>query len=258
MRIVVVPGAFTSATAFDGFAAQLEAEGHDVTVVELPARSSRVPQLLGGGLSRIDAALDEIVRDLPDGDLVLVGHSLGGLACLRAARRWSAEGSDRRRPRGVALLTPAPPGGLATEVVQLLRRDPASALKFAALAVTSTPVPVPGVEMKPPRGLFTDRVTEQELEASVEHRRDESWLLLGQLMVGSREDVRRLDVPALVVGGEEDGLVPAATCARLAEQLGARYEQLPVGHAFAEEAAGQVVTDVLLDWLRSLPRASRR
>ena len=256
MHVLVVPGAFTAASAFEALADDLRTAGHEVTVVDLPARSSRLPQLLGGGLGRIHERLDDVIEEIlaaSGGDLVLVGHSLGGLACLRALQRRGTEkaaASRSRTPRALALLTPSPPAGLGRELVQLVRRDPVSALKFAALAVTSrTP---PGADLTPPQGLFTERVTDEELHASMAHRRDESWLLLAQLVAGSRDRVRPLDVPTLVVGGTEDGLVPERACADLAERLGARYEALPVGHAFAEEAAGQVVTDVLVEWLATL------
>ena len=258
MRVIVVPGAFTAASAFQVMAERLTTAGHDVTVVDLPARSSRLPQVLGGGLGRIDAMLDETIDEIAvdADDLVLVGHSLGGLACLRATQRRSPGPSPReggRTPAALALLTPAPPGGLARELLQLIGRDPVSALKFAALAVTSKTPPV--ADAIPPQGLFTDQVTDDELRASMAHRRDESWRLLAQLVLGSRDRVEPLGIPTLVVGGTEDGLVPERTCADLAERLGARYEVLPVGHAFAEEAAGDVVTDVLVDWLATVPDA---
>jgi len=56
--VILVPGAWTSVSAFDDVRDALECGGHQTDVVDLPARASRVAQLDRGGLSAIDAVLD--------------------------------------------------------------------------------------------------------------------------------------------------------------------------------------------------------
>ena len=253
MTVLVVPGAFTAPGAFDEVAAALtdalgEAAG-PVRVLTLPARAARWAQLDRGGLAAADRLLDHELAHAAgtDGPTVLVGHSLGGLLALRASRRTEVD--------GLVLLMPAPPGGLAADLLRLLVRDPATAVAFVMLSVSSLPVrrlPLPA-----PRGLFTTGASREVRERSRSWRVDESWRVLAQLVLGSRDAVAPSGVPTLVVAGRDDGLVPAATVARLAADLDAELLELPVAHNFNEEPAGSVVTDAVVDWLRSLPALRR-
>lgn len=245
MTVLVVPGAFTAPGAFDAFARTV-AEGvgpaaGPVHVVTLPARAARFPQFDRGGLRAADRLLDEEVDKAAEagGEVVLAGHSLGGLLSLRAARR--------RRVDALVLLMPVPPGGLVRDLLALARRDPVSVASFAALAVSTWPVRA--LPTRAPRGLFTDEATPEVLSSSRAWRVDESWLVLAQLLLGSRTPVAPVGVPTLVVAGRDDALVPPTSVRRLAEELHADLRELPVAHNFNEEPAGDVVGVEVLSWL---------
>jgi pimeloyl-ACP methyl ester carboxylesterase len=75
---------------------------------------------------------------------------------------------------------------------------------------------------------------------------------------GSRAPVREAEVPTLVIGGAQDGLVPPDRVRRLAERLGADYLELDVAHNFSEEPAGVVVEDAVESWLRERSLLSPR
>ncbi len=84
--IILVPGAWTTAAAFDDVRDTFEQRGHPSTVVDLPVGERRLPQMNRGGLGAIDRVLDEAVA-AHERSRILMGHSLGGLAALRAGRR---------------------------------------------------------------------------------------------------------------------------------------------------------------------------
>lgn len=236
MPVLITPGAFTRSSSFARLADRLDGQ-----VVDLPVRSRRLPQLDLGGLAASGAALDAAVDAAEDDGrpLVLVGHSLGGLLTLRAARRHPVAAQ--------VLLMPAPPDGLLRDMGRLVRTDPVSACKLAALCVTTLPARSP--HFSPPRGLYTAAADSDTLAESRAHRADESLLTLLQLLVGSRAPLEPATVPTFVVGGSLDTLVPPATARRVADRLGADYAELDVAHNFSEEPAGVVVEEAVERWL---------
>ena len=165
---------------------------------------------------------------------------MGGLLALRASTRHPVD--------ALVLLMPAPPEGLAPDIARLLVRDPRTALTFASLAVSTLPVRA-GWVRSAPRGLYAANVTPEVLAAASRHRADESLAVLLQLVVGSRRGVTPSGVPTLVVGGRDDGLVPARTVRRLALRLGADHQEHPVAHNFSEEPAGVVVDRAVRRWI---------
>lgn len=235
MPILITPGAFTRSTSFERLAERLEAE-----VVTLPRRP--IAQLDMGGLRSLSNCLDEAIRLAPDDGtpLVLIGHSMGGLLSYRAGLIHHIDGQ--------VLLMPAPPEGLALDIVKLAMRNPVAAAKLAALSLSTLPARFGS--MTPPPGLYTAEATRDILDAAKVHRADESMSALLQLLIGSRVPVQKATVPTLVVGGSQDGLVPPARVHRFAERLGADHLELDVAHNFSEEPAGVVVDEAVEVWLR--------
>jgi pimeloyl-ACP methyl ester carboxylesterase len=81
---VLVHGAWMGAWAWSDVEADLEADGHDVTVVELPAHGADPATFADVSL---DAYVDRVVLaiDAAPKPVVLVGHSMGGLVISQAA-----------------------------------------------------------------------------------------------------------------------------------------------------------------------------
>ncbi|WP_237571469.1 alpha/beta fold hydrolase [Mycolicibacterium lacusdiani] len=104
---VLVPGMCHGAWCFDDLAASLREAGHRVLAVTLSGVAERA-HLLHGGVN-LDTHVTDVVaaieNDAPDGDLVLVGHSYGGMVITGAADRIArADDASGRRCRVDALV----------------------------------------------------------------------------------------------------------------------------------------------------------
>lgn len=236
--ILLVPGAWTRAAAFDDVRDALQAGGHATEVVELPARSRRVAQLDRGGLSAIDATVDERIAAL-DEPPILIGHSLGGLMSLRATRRHEA--------RALVLLMPAPPTGMLPTILGDAVKHPYNSFRTLGAVVSVTLGTRLG--FGPPDGLYSSAATPETLARGVAYRADESWSVLAALAVGSREPVAPVGVPTLVVAGHQDRFTPTRVLRTLASALDAELQEFDVAHAFNEEPTFTVVTDAVLQFL---------
>ena len=104
MIFALVHGAWHGAWAWERLAPELEARGHRVVAVDLPAEDP------AAGASACAAVVVDALRDAGD-DVVLVGHSLGGLTVpLVAAAR------PVRRLVLLCALLPAPGRSLADQL----------------------------------------------------------------------------------------------------------------------------------------------
>lgn len=236
--VVLVPGAWTTGAAFHDVRDELESHGHRTRIVDLPAHARRLPQLDRGGLGAIDRTLAEAI-EASDAPPVLIGHSLGGLACLRAARRHEVA--------GLVLLMPAPPTGLVRSALGGALRRPVNSLGLLGAALSMRVVT--RLSRSRPAGLYSADVTAETLRRAQRFRADESWIVLASLLVGSREPVGPSTAPTLVVGGTQDLITPVPLVRRLADDLGADYVEVDVAHAFNEEPTYPLVTAVVLEFL---------
>ena len=239
--ILIVPGAFSDADSFDDVTRWFSENGRATYTLRLPQRDSRVPQLDPGGLAAIDRALDGACDEI-GGPITAFAHSMGGLAVLRLL--------GRRRLAAAALMMPVPPGGLGPDAARLMRKQPVDAAKMLGISISAWPVRrLPGA---PPRGMFSRQTPKESVEASAGRRVSESWRVLAQMMLGSRDPVTPVDTPVLLVSGSQDSIVSPGSVERLAADLEAPFLEFDVGHAFAEEPGYEEVLPATFDWMTAV------
>jgi len=241
--IILVPGAWTRAAAFDDVRDALKAGGHPTEVLELPARTRRLAQLDRGGLRAIDATLDEHIAGYPEPP-VLIGHSLGGLMALRASRRHTIQ--------ALILLMPAPPTGMLPNAFGNAVKHPYNTFRMLGAAFSVTLGTRLG--FAPPDGLYSSTVTPETLARGAAYRVDESWTVLAALALGSREPVQPVGAPTLVIAGHQDRFTPTRVLRPLAAALEADLLEFNVAHAFNEEPTHTLVTDAVLRFLANTDR----
>ncbi len=245
--VILVPGAWTTAASFDDVRDVFEHHGHPTNVLELPARARRLPQLDAGGLGAIDRAIDDAIA-AHDEPPILMGHSLGGLASLRASRRNDLS--------ALILLMPAPPDGMARPALAGAVQRPLNSIGLLGAAISLRALSK--FTSAGPAGLHSSAATPETLDRARAFRTDESWVVLASLLIGSREPVMPTNTPTLVVAGAQDLMTPTPVIRRLATQLEATFVECDVAHAFNEDPTSPLVTDSVISFLDANAKSADR
>lgn len=242
--IVMVHGAFCGGWAFDAFRAPFEAAGFETIAPDLRGHGPADPPGAVTGVSMRDYAADiaGLCAALPRPP-VLLGHSMGGLVAQMAARRAPVA--------ALVLLAPSPPWGVA-----------ASSLEEAATAFGVQLLgPFSSGAMTPDRGLMRayslDRLAKPEREAAVARLKPESAQAVRETLnwwldpfMTTSLGPGPIGVPALVLSGERDVVHSPATCAAVAERVGAEFRVLPgMSHWLLGEPGWETVADAVLGWM---------
>lgn len=226
-------------------AAHFETKGHQVLTPALPWHDrdpAEPPIALLGQTSLRDyvAAMEEVVRNLPRPPVV-IGHSAGAVIAQRLAERLPVA--------GLALLAPAPSSGVLGLSTSVLR---------ALLAIMLSPrwwkSPVRMDAVRARQYVFNG-VPQAEAEAELAHWQWESGRALFELVMpwADRQHAalvhhEKLQVPALVMVGEDDQLTSVRVARATARRLPAAvdYRELPgAGHwLFAQSLHGAIVREL--------------
>jgi pimeloyl-ACP methyl ester carboxylesterase len=170
----------------------------------------------------------QTITELPQ-QPVLVGHSMGALVSQLVA--------DRYRPRGLALLTPAPIQGAAYELPKLIRRRPLDALKVVAGGT----LPLRSEQ------LFTG-LDETTAARYVDRLGRESPWAQYELLIPHR--IGPVRCPVLVVGTPDDRVVDEKAVEVTAAAYGVEPVWLPgIGHDLMLDAGWEKALSVVLDWI---------
>ena len=94
--VVLLHGLFDDSTGWRGLPQRLRKRGLSVVTLDLPGHGTETE-----GVGDFDAAVDHLLRRLPEGAVDLVGHSLGAALAARIATRIGA------RARSLTLFAPA-------------------------------------------------------------------------------------------------------------------------------------------------------
>jgi pimeloyl-ACP methyl ester carboxylesterase len=218
-----------------GFAAHLAAGGHAVFAIGFGRGSATAPAGLADFAEDARAAMAAIRRPC-----VLVGHSLGGLV----AQRLLAEAMVR----GIALLAPVPPEGLAWSNWRLAMADPP--LWRALGRMTERSVPEAELPLLR-RALFSPALPEAVALRHLSRMGGESRSALLEAQAPQPvPPAWGLAKPCVVFGARRDKLVPADSIVRTAAWHAAPFALLEgMAHAMMLDAGWEGLADRLLAWL---------
>ncbi|MBC7736410.1 MAG: alpha/beta fold hydrolase [Candidatus Saccharibacteria bacterium] len=93
--LVLLHGLFDHSKGWRDLPRRMQATGHAVLTLDLPGHADSAPA------TSVEAAVDELAAQMPDGRLRLIGHSLGAALAVRLALRLGA------RVAGLVLSAPA-------------------------------------------------------------------------------------------------------------------------------------------------------
>jgi pimeloyl-ACP methyl ester carboxylesterase len=200
-------------------------------------------------------ALEAVLAELEITDAILVGHSLGTLIAASFARHYGA------RLAGLVLMSPslgfgAPRGG-PMSIAARARLDEFETLGAKVYAAKRAAQLVYDPQAHP------ELVT--ELTSTMETMRQPGYGQAVHMLASGRmlDDARELDLPTLILCGEEDGITPPDMARRVEEACpksmrgGARLTLLPkAGHMIYLEATGAVAA-LLREFAASIPLVSR-
>ena len=93
--LVLLHGLFDHTKGWRDLPRRMQATGHAVLTLDLPGHADSAPA------TSVEAAVDELAAQMPDGRLRLIGHSLGAALAVRLALRLGA------RVAGLVLSAPA-------------------------------------------------------------------------------------------------------------------------------------------------------
>lgn len=249
--IVMVHGAFVGSWSFERFREPFEADGRRVFAPELRGHGLNESPKRVVGVSMRDYANDltAFCREL-EAPPVLIGHSMGGLVALMAARKV--------QPQALVLLAPSPPWGLVgwnlEEAVTALGAQLAGLLSGGAVEPSRTIM----------RQHSLPRMSAADAEPILARLRPESTRAVRETLnwwldpfMTTSVPPGPLSTPSLVISGEADQIHPPASGRLVAERIGGGFECMPgMSHWLVGEPGWEQVADLVLDFVGRKARAA--
>jgi pimeloyl-ACP methyl ester carboxylesterase len=242
--VVMAHGAFCGGWAFERFRIPFEAAGFEVITPDLRGHAVGDPSDAVIGVSMSDYAADIAALCAAQAEPpVLMGHSMGGLVALLAARRAPV--------KALVLLAPSPPWGMMGSSLE----ETATAFGVQVAGLFT------GGALSPDRGLMRafslDRLDPAEREAAVARLRPESAMAVRETLnwwldpfMTTSLGPGGIGAPALVIAGEGDVVHSPATGRAVAERIGAAFRVMPrMSHWLIGEPGWEAVAQAALTWL---------
>ena len=250
--LLFVHGAFAGAWCWDEhFLPYFQALGYDCCALNFRAHGFRAHgadanwcylQLLGiqDYAQDIAWALEQCPRPP-----VLIGHSMGAFAVLRLLQRREFNLA------GLVLISPGSPENHFASALRFLLDFPLSYYKLNVMNASPKNVwswIMTGEEMR--RLMLSTASSLDTLQRIVPKMQHESFLAMTDMLTASSGRAPNIDCPKLVLGGEDDSIVPPEFVRRTAQWVGAKARILPdMGHSMMVEDGWRTAADIISTWL---------
>lgn len=222
--IILIHGAWHGSWCWDDVAEGVRASGFDVRAVDLPGHdqpgsSSRLWNRVSDYVDHVHGEIDQI-----DGDVVLVGHSMGGLVTQRVL--------ETRSVMGAILLASSPRRGVGGVVARLAKHSPGQVVgMIGSLSLWSMVADDDQVRTH----LFTPTTEDAVIRRTGAKLQNESFLaFLSMILRWPRPS--KVTTPIQVIAASQDAIFTMAEQRDLATEYGAPLEVIDCGHDVMLEA----------------------
>jgi pimeloyl-ACP methyl ester carboxylesterase len=220
--LICVPGLWAGPPAWRGFATYLGHRGWESHLLDLRA--------VTGGVDARAAAVAAFAAEL-QAPPILLGHDAGGLVALAAAGRVATT--------GVVLVAPLVPGSRGARALVRAPHSLLALIRGGSIAPPGGVRAAAWLDLPDPARSATLVGLAADDAASV---RDVVW--------GRTSVARATGVPAAVVAGDRDAVLPPPAAAALAQAAGAELVELPgAGHWLLAGPSWQPAVALVHRWL---------
>ncbi len=233
--IVLVHGAWHGSWCWDDVAAALRSAGYEVLVPDLPGHetpgsSARFANSLGSYVEHVDQLVESI-----DGDVVLVGHSMGGLVTQRVC--------EGRTVAHAVLVASIPRKGAGGALGRLAQNHPEQLFE-AAKSLSLWPLVATDERV---RGHFFGSGASSEAVESAGSRMQNESLVAFVSMILRWPRPENVTSPVSVVAATQDGIFTLAEQADLAKTYGTELVQIDCGHDIMLEPQHTELVELIID-----------
>ncbi len=170
---------------------------------------------------------------------VVIGHSIGGLVVQKYLENHLAAAG--------ILLAPSPAGGMLSSGLRLYFQNP---LLFTKVFLTQDIQTIYGTPELVKKNLFSVDADDEKIAEYTKRFGKESFRAAME-MIYKLPNPKRVATPILVLGGENDIIVPPPEIEKTARAYNADYKIFPdTAHDLMLENNWQTVADFMIDWLQ--------
>jgi non-heme chloroperoxidase len=237
--VLFIHGLFAAAWMFERWMAYFADRGRAAYALDLRAHGASVPVADLGRVSLVEYVDDALRAARALGDVVVVGHSMGGLIAQKLAERGAVAAA--------VLVSPAPPRGIPPISLRLLVRQ----ARYLPALLRSREIRVRRADAD---ALIMNRIPADEREAVFAHLQPDSGRAAREMVLGAvGVDPRRVRCPVVVVAGDDDRFIPLRVARRVAAKYNAPLRVLPGrAHLMMQEPRWRQAAGEVESWLVSL------
>jgi len=235
--IVFIHGAFMGAWVWQGnFFDYFHEAGHDVYALSLShhSKSKGEGKLKWTSIATYVKDLGRVV-DQVEGPVFLIGHSMGGFTVQHYLKH------PAKHVVGATLLCSAPSHGLWHLMGKLIMHYP---LYFIQSVFEISWLPVMKNRKRLKRVMFRNDFPMQKIDEVISSLQDESFLAFLEMVFLRLPKLRKLPVPALIIGAEKDYLISVDDTKRMAKRYGLEAQIVKdASHCLMLETGWEEVAD---------------